>query len=110
MEGVFIESSMFSRLLPEYLDDEEYRMLQSLLLAQPESGDLIQGSGGLRKLRTGMKHRGKGKRGGLRLIYYWHKPANCFYMITLYAKAGLDDLTRKEIKTLQSLVNHWIKK
>jgi hypothetical protein len=107
MDGVFIESSIFSRLLPGYLDDEDYRQLQISLLDAPESGDLIQGSGGLRKLRYGLKQQDTGKQGGLRIIYCWHKPVKKYFMITLYAKSELGDLTKNEIRSLRSMVIDW---
>jgi len=105
MDGVFVESTLFSRLMPEYLADDEYRNIQNTLLDNPEAGVLIKGSGGLRKLRAGIKHRGK--RGGLRLIYYWHKSINKFYMVNLYDKSEMSDLTRDEIRVLRLLVKQW---
>jgi hypothetical protein len=72
MKLTFIETPLFSRLLPEYLDDEDYRLLQQALLAEPQIGMLIPGTGGFRKLRWQDKRRGKGKQGGLRVIYtFW---------------------------------------
>jgi len=65
---VFIESKIFTRLLHNYLTDEEYRIFQGHLSVAPESGDIIRGTGGIRKLRWGRG--GKGKRGGVRIIYY----------------------------------------
>lgn len=64
----FIEAAPFSKYLRDYLNDAEYRELQSFLIEQPEAGDLIQGAGGLRKLRWSMDN--KGKREGIRVIYY----------------------------------------
>lgn len=106
MDGVFVESMIFSRLLPKYLADDEYRQIQNTLLEKPEAGVLIKGTGGLRKLRSGIKDRGK--RGGLRLIYYWHKSIDRFYMITLFDKSEMSDLTRDEIRSLRILVRNWI--
>ena len=67
----FIETPTFTRLVTALLSDEEYRALQNELLEDPERGDLIQGGGGIRKLRFAL--RGRGKRGGVRVIYYWAK-------------------------------------
>ena len=68
---VFFETPLFTRLLPDYLDDDGYRMLQEALLKNPEKGDVMPGTGGFRKLRWRDPRRGKGKRGGLRVIYYY---------------------------------------
>ena len=67
---VFFETPLFTRLLSEYLDDQEYRALQLALLENPQMGDLMPGTGGFRKVRWKDPKRGKGKRGGLRVIYY----------------------------------------
>ena len=66
---IFIESKLFEKLREKYLEDDSYRLLQSFLLEQPLSGDIIQGTGGLRKLRWSAN--GKGKRGGIRTIYLY---------------------------------------
>jgi len=71
MKLVFFETPVFTLLLPTYLDDESYRALQRLLLNSPEAGDVMPGTGGFRKLRWEDPRRGKGKRGGLRIIYYY---------------------------------------
>jgi hypothetical protein len=102
---IFVETSLFTKLLPSYLDDEEYRCLQAYLLEHPESGDLIKGSGGIRKVRWAIQ--GKGKSGGVRIIYYWHCPRNHIYLLTLYGKseqANIDKATLKQItKALENL-------
>lgn len=64
----FVETRLFTRLVSEYLSDDEYRELQVVLARDPEAGAVISESGGIRKLRWGL--RGRGKRGGLRVIYY----------------------------------------
>lgn len=69
MKRIFIELPAFSRYREDYLDDDDYRKLQAELLARPTSGSVIKGTGGLRKLRFGSSKRGKGKRGGIRVIY-----------------------------------------
>lgn len=81
----FIESSIFERVCPVYLDDDEYAELQQFMMRRPESGKLVAGSGGLRKLRW--RRPGMGKRGGLRVIYFVRYEPNEFWMLTIYAKA-----------------------
>ena len=71
MKALFVEMPAFIRHRSDYLDDEGLRALQSALLENPEAGDVIEGTGGLRKVRHADPRRGKGKRGGLRVIYYW---------------------------------------
>lgn len=102
---VFIETTLFTRLLPNYMDDDEYRTLQAYLTEHPEAGDLIKESGGIRKVRWAVK--GKGKSGGVRVIYYWHQPEYHIHMLTLYGKneqANIDKATLKRIsKALEQL-------
>ena len=71
MTAVFVELPAFERYRADYLDDDAFRKLQSLLMLKPEAGDIIPGAGGLRKMRFADERRSKGKRGGLRIIYYW---------------------------------------
>ncbi|MGA2262257.1 MAG: transcriptional regulator [Acidobacteriota bacterium] len=80
----FIETKLFSQLVADYLSDEEYSKLQQILIEKPEAGDLIPGSGGVRKLRW--KGSGRGKRGGVRVIYYARSRQGQIWMLTLYAK------------------------
>jgi hypothetical protein len=81
---VFIETSIFTRLIFDYMTDEEYLGLQSHLLRFPDAGTIVPGSGGVRKLRWATT--GRGKRGGLRVIYFWKRQADEIWMLTLYAK------------------------
>jgi hypothetical protein len=69
----FIEAPAFARHLADYLPDDDYRELQERLAANPELGDLMPGTGGFRKIRWANARRGKGRRGGLRVIYYHFK-------------------------------------
>ena len=78
MNALFVELPPFSRYRQTYLDDDAYHQLQLLLLQQPEAGDVIKDTGGLRKLRFADSRRGKGKRGGLRVIYYWWEGGSQF--------------------------------
>ncbi len=103
----FVETPIFTREVCNLLEDEEYRALQIALLLRPEQGVVIPGSGGLRKLRWGL--RGKGKRGGCRVIYYWHKRQEAFYMLLVYPKSKQDDLTPEQIKVLSKLVQEEFK-
>jgi hypothetical protein len=68
MKAVFIELPAFERLRDDYLDDDSFSQLQGVLMTNPAAGDVIEGTGGLRKLRFGDSRRSKGKRGGLRVI------------------------------------------
>ena len=98
----FVETPIFTRRIRATLPDDQYRALQTALLRRPEQGVLIPGSGGLRKIRWGAPNRGK--RGGHRLIYYWDKQSETFYMLFVYAKNEREDLTRDQIKTLGRIV------
>jgi hypothetical protein len=80
----FIETKLFTKLVSEHLSDEEYAQLQEALIRDPEAGDLIPSSGGVRKVRWGV--RGRGKRGGIRVIYYARTRQGQIWMLTLYAK------------------------
>lgn len=71
MKGIFIELPALERHRDGYFDDDSLSQLQEVLMNHPEAGDLMQGTGGLRKLRFADRHRGKGKRGGLRVVYYY---------------------------------------
>lgn len=99
---LFVETHVFTDLTCKILSDDEYRALQITLLLRPEQGPVIPGSGGLRKIRWGTK--GGGKRGGLRVIYYWDKPSARCYMLFLYKKSEQGDLTVTQIRVLARLV------
>jgi len=81
VKAVFVELPAFERHRADYLDDEAFLRLQRLLMLNPEAGVVIPGTGGLRKLRFGDERRGKGKRGGLRVIYYWWDVGSQFWVI-----------------------------
>lgn len=104
MQALFVELPAFSRYRQDYLDDEAFRALQSALLANPEMGDVIEGTGGLRKMRQADQRRGKGKRGGLRVIYFWWETGRQFWLFTLYDKNELDDLSSIERKALKEML------
>ena len=102
---VFIESKIFSRLLTDYLSDEEYRRLQSHLAVAPEAGAIIRGTGRIRKVRWGRE--GKGKSGGVRVIHNWQTSEDEIYLLTLYSKGEASDLSAEEKKTLKRMVESW---
>ena len=99
-----MELPAFERYRPGYMDDAGFARLQQYLMANPEAGDLIEGSGGLRKLRFADARRGKGKRGGLRVIYYLWAEGPQFWLYTLYDKDETSDLTPKERKALKTMI------
>ena len=105
MKMVFIEATLFSKYLQDYLDEEEYREMQNHLIEQPDAGSLIQGTGGLRKLRWQLGN--KGKRGGVRVIYYWQIAEDQIYFFTLYAKNEASDLSSEEKKVLKKMLGNW---
>ncbi len=105
MKAVFVEASVFEKYRANYLTDEQYTALQNELLALPDAGDVIQGSGGLRKIRAASG--GRGKRGGVRVIYYYLAQKKRFYLLTIYAKNEVSDLTKTEIKHLRAFLEDW---
>ena len=99
---VFIETPIFTRQVQELLTDDEYRELQKALVNRPDAGSLIVGSGGLRKIRWAKQ--GRGKRGGVRVIYYWAVSPEQILMLFMYPKGERDDLTPVQIKMLKQIV------
>lgn len=104
MKLVFFETPLFTRLLPDYVNDESYRALQRTLLENPELGDVMPGTGGFRKIRWEDSRRGKGKRGGLRVIYYYLTTNHQIWFFTLYSKDEATDLTSGEKKALKKAI------
>ena len=104
---LFIETPFFTNLVTDLLPDDEYRKLQLALLLRPEAGKIITGSGGLRKIRW--KIGGSGKRGGLRVIYYWDVPLDTIYMLFIYKKSKQEDLTSNQLKTIRILIKDILK-
>jgi hypothetical protein len=102
---IFRETTLFTKQVVEKLTNSEYRELQAALMLQPELGDLIPETGGLRKVRWAEASRGKGKRGGLRVIYYWYTPLTLIYLLMIYSKSDRDDLSSGEKKTLRKLIS-----
>lgn len=104
MKLVFLETPLFTRFLGDYLTDESYRELQRALMENPEMGDLMPSTGGFRKVRWEDARRGKGKRGGLRVIYYYLSAARQIWFFTLYDKDEAADLTAEEKKILKKAI------
>ena len=105
MKYVFFETPLFTRLLPSYLDDEEYRAVQNVLMRQPEEGDLMPGTGGFRKLRWRDRRRRKGRRGGLRVIYYVVVADKQIWLFTIYDKDETEDLTARQCRLLRNAIH-----
>jgi hypothetical protein len=102
---VFIEAPAFTRYLPSYLTDDEYRRLQEAIVGNPEAGAVMPGTGGFRKMRWPDARRGKGTRGGLRIIYYHFADEAQIWLMTLYGKDELEDLTAAEKHTLKAAID-----
>jgi mRNA-degrading endonuclease RelE of RelBE toxin-antitoxin system len=98
----FIETPVFTRTVVELLEDEQYRCLQLALLMRPELGPVIPRSGGLRKARWSLP--GRGKRGGIRIIYFWDEPSETIYMLYAFRKNDREDLTFQQLRVLSRLV------
>lgn len=98
----FVEAPPFTRHLSEYLSEDGYLELQSHLCRNPETGDLIPGTGGFRKMRWADARRGKGRRGGLRVIYYYFASDDQIWLMTLYGKDEALDLTAQQKKALKA--------
>jgi len=98
----FVETSIFTRRIREYISDGEYLMLQLKLGAFPDSGNLIKNGGGIRKVRWAGS--GRGKRGGLRVIYYYYVGLDQLYFLYVYPKNETDDLTSKQLAILKSII------
>jgi mRNA-degrading endonuclease RelE of RelBE toxin-antitoxin system len=98
-----IETPVFTKAIDRLLDVDEYLALQATMLARPNLGPVIRGTVGLRKMRWSRS--GSGKRGGLRVIYYWDMPTDTFYLLYVYPKSARDDLTATQLRTLSQLVS-----
>ena len=95
---IFIETSTFTKLIDTYLTDDEYLGLQSFLLKYPEAGKIVRGSGGVRKLRWAIS--GKGKSGGIRVIYYWKQRDNEIWLLTVYGKSERETIPAHILKKI----------
>ena len=102
-----IETIIFTHRLKKIMTDEDYRKLQGDLIAHPDAGKIIPGSGGLRKLRW--IGSGRGKRGGSRIIYYWFSQEELILMLFIYTKREQDDLTTEQLRILKTIVEQELK-
>ena len=97
-----VETSVFTKQITRFISDEDYRQLQCSLVMNPLTGALIKNSGGLRKLRWRIE--GRGKSGGIRVIYYYVTSDNKVFMLVAYDKSKKDDLTKKQLASLKKIV------
>jgi mRNA-degrading endonuclease RelE of RelBE toxin-antitoxin system len=95
----FVETKLFTRLIDEYLSDDEFAALQLYMIVNPEAGDLIKGSGGVRKLRWSGS--GRGKRGGIRVIYYLRLQQGQIWLLTAYAKNVRDTISGAMLRKIK---------
>jgi hypothetical protein len=100
-----VEAPAFTRYFSSYLNDDEYRELQNRLAAGQELGDVMPGTGGFRKLRWTDPRRGKGRRGGLRVIYYYFPGEQQIWLMTLYDKDEASDVTPKQKQALKNAID-----
>ena len=103
---VIIETSVFTRLILDLMSDEDYAELQVALVSRPDLGDLIPRSGGLRKVRWNAG--GRGKRGGVRIVYYWAVAPGQIRMLYVYPKGRQENLSPTQLKTLRDIVERWV--
>ena len=101
--ATFIETRLFTRLVNEYLSDEEYAALQWMLASDPTVGDLVRGTGGVRKVRWGVG--GRGKRGGVRVIYYARSHRGEIWMLTLYAKSVSESIPADVLRKIREEID-----
>ena len=99
---VIVETRAFTARIGDLMSDEQYRQFQLQLASRPTAGDVIPGTGGLRKIRWAGK--GRGKRGGCRLIYYWHAASKRLLMLFVFGKSERADLTTAQKRVLQQIV------
>ena len=104
MKAVFIELPAFERHRRTYLDDHGFAALQSTLMTNPAAESVIEGTGGLRKLRQPDARRGKGKRGGLRIIYYYCVSERQFLLFAIYDKSEASDLSEVERRVIKAML------
>jgi mRNA-degrading endonuclease RelE of RelBE toxin-antitoxin system len=109
MRTLFFETSSFTATVGDYLTDDEYRSLQTYMQSNPQAGDVMPRTGGFRKLRWVDERRGKGRRGGLRVVYYWLMNDGQFWMFAIYDKDELENLTADQEKALKKAIGTELK-
>nr|WP_288354780.1 type II toxin-antitoxin system RelE/ParE family toxin [uncultured Pseudomonas sp.] len=102
---IFIETPIFTKRLKELLTDDSYLLFQRELADRPDLGDVIEGTGGIRKVRVASS--GHGKRGGSRVIYYHFTSASQIALLLIYPKNEKDDLSADERKALKQIIERW---
>jgi len=100
---VFIETKLFTRLFDEIFSDDDLAELQDFLRTNPEAGDIVAGSGGVRKMRWAMP--GRGKRGGLRIIYYLRSKQGQIWLLTLYPKSETDNIPARVLRQIKDEID-----
>ncbi len=100
-----VETTVFTRQVQAVLTEASYRLLQMTLLLRPDAGALISGAAGLRKLRWAVP--GRGKRSGVRLIYYWRRRHQQIVLLYLYPKNARSTLSMEELRVLRRLIDEW---
>ncbi|BBP60447.1 type II toxin-antitoxin system RelE/ParE family toxin [Pseudomonas sp. St316] len=101
----FIETPIFTRRVKELMDDDDFAVLQKILVCNPCAGDVMEATGGIRKIRVAAK--GHGKRGGARVIYYHFVHASRIALLMIYPKNEQQDLTVDQRKVLKMIVEQW---
>jgi mRNA-degrading endonuclease RelE of RelBE toxin-antitoxin system len=99
----FIETRLFTRLVQEFLNDEQYTSLQLALIKNPDAGSVMAGAGGIRKLRWMAP--GRGKRGGYRVIYYVRRTDGVIWLLTIYPKNVMDDIPATILKRIREEID-----
>lgn len=105
MNLTFIETSLFSKFRAEHISDEIYRALQNELLKDPEKGDIVKGLNGVRKIRVSDPQRQKGKRGGIRTMYFYYATREHIYFLFAYGKNEIEDLNTEQRKAVNALLD-----